>query len=149
MSLTEQYALAYAPPRFRSKVEVAIDGCWLWGGSRDRKGYGRWWFRGKQVKAARFAYEHFVGPIPDGLTIDHLCRVTSCVNPGHLEPVPIAENMRRGFSPSSLNRVKTSCPQGHEYTEENTYRSGGKRWCRTCVLARQQRRRDRQRGLVT
>lgn len=70
--------------------------CWIWTGSTIRSGYGRLMYRGEQVLAHRRYYEHHVGPIPEGLTIDHLCRVRACVNPDHLEPVTNAENVRRG-----------------------------------------------------
>jgi hypothetical protein len=69
--------------------------------------------------AHRISYEHFVGPIPKGLFIDHLCRMRACVNPGHLEPVTTLENARRGDGGSN-NRRKTHCTRGHEYSDENT-----------------------------
>jgi len=71
--------------------------CWLWTGGNDRRGYGRFSDADqRQVLAHRFAYELLVGPIPEGLDLDHLCRVPACVNPAHLEPVTNAENHRRG-----------------------------------------------------
>lgn len=76
----------------RSKTE---DGCWLWNGHRESNGYGRFRHDGRRSGAHRFAYEAEVGPIPDGLTIDHLCRVRHCVNPAHLEAVTSRENTRR------------------------------------------------------
>lgn len=79
-------------------------------------------------------YEAFVGPIPDGLQIDHLCRVRHCVNPAHLEPVTIAENVRRGAA------AQTHCKYGHEYTPENTVIHHGGRECRTCNRIRSRRR---------
>ena len=106
-------------------------GCWLFTGGVDGQGY-------PQVKAGkrvlighRLTYEEFIGPIPDGLTLDHLCEVKRCVNPWHMDPVPRGVNTNR-FSGS--NALKTHCRRNHEYTEENTYRSGGKRRCRTCTL---------------
>lgn len=84
--------------------------------------------------AHRFAYEDIVGPILEGLTIDHLCRVRHCVNPAHLEPVTHLENVRRGNG--GLNQLaKTHCPKGHPYDEENTYRLPSRpsgRYCRAC-----------------
>ncbi len=73
--------------------------CWLWTMSLDGRGYGQMWDREKRtrVTAHRFLYEHIVGPVPEGLDLDHLCRVRHCVNPAHLEPVTRAENVRRGF----------------------------------------------------
>jgi hypothetical protein len=69
--------------------------CWLWQGSIGMCGYGRFKHQGKLVRAHRFSYEHHVGPIPDGLQIDHLCFIRRCVNPDHLEPVTAKENFRR------------------------------------------------------
>ncbi|GAB3776674.1 hypothetical protein GCM10027600_42800 [Nocardioides ginsengisegetis] len=99
-------------------------GCWIWKGHITRYGYGQ--LRGK--KAHRLVYEAMVGPIPEGLVIDHLCRNRACVNPEHMEPVTNEENLDRGArSPS-----KTTCPVGHSYTPENTYVYNGARQCRTC-----------------
>jgi hypothetical protein len=116
-----------------SRIVEAPDGCWLWTGYSDAKGYGRLNFNGRPQKAHRAVYEALVGPIPDGLQLDHLCRVRGCVNPAHLEPVTLAENVRRGLV-GSINRQKTHCPRGHEYTVETTYTSSaGKRHCKVCA----------------
>lgn len=72
--------------------------CWIWAGGTSEDGYGRAWANGRQIPAHRHYYELHVGPIPEGLVLDHLCRIPSCVNPGHLEPVTPAENVRRGTS---------------------------------------------------
>jgi hypothetical protein len=103
--------------------------CWLWTGFLDRYGYGQISVQNRREKAHRAAYEAFVGPIPDGLVIDHTCRVRRCVNPAHLEPVTHAENVRRGIAP---NARKTQCPKGHVYDDANTYRAAGRRDCRAC-----------------
>jgi hypothetical protein len=92
--------------------------------------------------AHRLAYELLVGPIPDGLTLDHLCRTRNCINPWHLEPCTLKENQLR--SPV-INANKTHCRNGHEYTEENTrhyVRKGGAkmRTCRKCDSIRTLRR---------
>jgi hypothetical protein len=110
-------------------------GCWLWFGADagSRKGYGEFWSGAKKVAAHRWAYEHFVGPIPDGLTIDHLCRTPSCVNPDHLEPVSLRENIRRGESISTRYARRDSCSKGHPLTEANVrLRKPGWRECRIC-----------------
>lgn len=101
--------------RFLSKVAVT-DACWLWAASLNKDGYGQ--FKGEQgmVKAHRWSYQWFVGTIPEGLTIDHLCRVRHCVNPDHLEVVTQAENVRR----NPAYGTETHCVHGHERTERNT-----------------------------
>jgi len=111
--------------RFWAKVERPTDdGCWPWTACLNR-GYGQFCVGGgRRVCAHRFSYELLGGPIPDGLTIDHLCRVKHCVNPAHLEPVTARENTRRGR--------KTHCKRGHEFTTENTFRSAKGRECRQC-----------------
>jgi hypothetical protein len=130
------------PPRpisradlFWPKVDVAEpDECWLWKGTRTARGYGGFWDGERMVGAHRFAYELLVGPIPDGLQLDHLCRNPPCVNPAHLEAVTHAVNLQRGE-----RAQRTHCPQGHAYTAENTLRHGGKRKCRICHNGRQRR----------
>lgn len=83
--------------RFWSKVDRdgGPDCCWPWLAAR-ANGYGKFYVDGRMVRAHRFAYELLVGPIPEGLVLDHLCAVTFCVNPAHLEPVTQRENARRG-----------------------------------------------------
>jgi hypothetical protein len=107
--------------------------CWLWTASQRGNGYGQFTVNGKGVSAHRFAYELMIGPIPEGLDLDHLCRARACVNPAHLEPVTNAENILRGTCPPAINARKTHCPRGHEYTPENTYvNPAGGRECRAC-----------------
>ena len=121
-----------AEERFLSRVDKGA-GCWLWTGSTQPKGYGT--FERGQL-AHRWAYENWVGQIPDGFQIDHLCRVKSCVNPQHLEPVTPAENVRRAIPFWGWVNPDT-CTNGHPYTEANTYTSPtGSRQCRECRSAR-------------
>ncbi|NWN89184.1 MAG: HNH endonuclease [Micrococcaceae bacterium] len=124
--------VVYGPPeaRFLTKVDKSKGGCWLWIGYLNRSGYGTFGVNGKAMLAHRWSYEHYIGPIPDGLDIDHLCRVRHCVNPAHMEPVTNAENIAR--SPIHYG-ARTRCKNGHEFTPENTaVRPDGGRRCLTC-----------------
>lgn len=131
--------------RFLAKVNKT-DGCWLWTARISKDGYGRINVDGAPRNAHRVAYELFVGPIPPGHQIDHLCHTDDetcpggddclhrrCVNPAHLEPVTGPENNRRSSSPTAVNGRKTECSKGHRYDEANTYvRPDGYRDCREC-----------------
>lgn len=92
------------------------DACWLWRGMSNTKGYGRIRIGGRHIAAHRVVYEKTIGPIPSGMQIDHLCKVTNCVNPEHLEAVTPAENNRRSASPSATNAQKDVCKRGHAFT---------------------------------
>lgn len=133
--------------------------CWIWIGRLSEQGYGLYHpgrnEAGQAItgQAHRVAYELLVGDIPDGLQLDHLCRIPACVNPDHLEPVTARENVLRSFSPTAINARKTHCKWDHEFTPENTYRPPNqptKRKCRTCArikaLAAYHRRRAAQLG---
>lgn len=113
--------------------------CWIWQMARNNGGYGIARVPGTRKKtcAHRVVYEQIIGPIPEGLELDHLCRVRECVNPAHLEPVTPRVNSRRSSSPSGIHARKTHCPAGHPYDETNTYyRPGGQRVCRACGRTR-------------
>lgn len=123
--------------RLTSRTEVDEAGCWLWQGPVMPNGYGQANAWGKVWLVHRLAYTVMVDAIPAGLQIDHTCRKRNCINPGHLEPVTQAENLRR------QGAAVTSCPNGHPYTPENTYRSPGTpncRRCRQCARARNARK---------
>lgn len=110
---------------------IRTEGCWLWQGSIGNHGYGIY---GKpQVLAHRRAYEVLVAEIPAGKTLDHLCRNRLCVNPEHLEPVSLVENVMRGESPPARNARKTHCPHGHLL---DGLRGNGSRYCLTCNRVR-------------
>lgn len=136
--------------RILTKIVASPDGCWLLDAYICKNGYGKIWNGKRSDWAHRVSYSAFVGPIPVGLDLDHLCRVRACVNPWHLEPVTRKVNYNR--SPLSNSRV-THCPSGHPYSPENTgvfrqARAGGfGRYCRECDKARRkanhQRERDR------
>ncbi len=120
-------------------------GCWLWQGTLDRDGYARFQYG----RGHRWAYQHFVGSIPQGLELDHLCRVRHCVNPEHLEPVTTRTNQLRGNGVSGINARKTHCKRGHPFNEVNTYiRPDGHRDCRTCRRTALKQSEDRRRRLV-
>lgn len=119
--------------RLARQTVVSESGCWLWTGAKSRGGYGvylQW--RAVDWRPSR-AYELARGPIPAGLTIDHLCGNPSCVNPEHLAIATQQENNNRGSSPPALNARKTECKHGHVFDEQNTYlRPKGGRTCRAC-----------------
>ena len=129
--------------RFWSKVEVKSPyDCWPWRAGLFSDGYGLFVRADNRAERAhRVAYELAYGPIPAGLTIDHLCRHHPCVNPAHLEAVTNKENILRGVSFSAVNARKTHCIHGHEFTVENTFITArGRRSCQACRLARQRAR---------
>jgi len=120
------------PPHFWNKVSPEPNsGCWLWSGSATPLGYGMARRRGRTFYTHRLAYEAFVGPIPDRLDIDHLCRTPACCNPSHLEAVTHRENTRRGNAPSARVRRANVCSRGHSLADAYNF-SNGKRRCRTC-----------------
>lgn len=117
--------------------------CWEWRGAqggngwKEGRGYGYFKWRGRMQTAHRVAYEIAVGPIPDGLHIDHLCRNHPCVNPRHLEPVTRQENLRRSPLPGMRGRRQSHCKRGHARTEDNVRVSrNGMRHCRECERMR-------------
>ena len=110
-----------------------MSGCWLWMMAPSDTGYGLVTGVGrKRLLAHRVSYETFKGPISEGLSLDHLCRVRACVNPDHLEAVTHRENCLRGISPCAISARKTHCINGHEFSGRNLYLHNGTRWCRAC-----------------
>lgn len=132
--------------QFRTRITVDENGCWLWPTRLDRDGYGSIRVDGRHRSAHRVSYETFIGPIPDGLVIDHLCRRRNCVNPSHLEAVSQRENVLRGSSLFAQRAKATHCKRGHPFDEANTYRWGSFRACRMCRDAHAQRYRLRVSG---
>ena len=122
--------------RFWPKVEKT-DTCWLWTAGKSHDGYGFIGTGGRRaphVYAHRYAYESLVGPIPDGLQLDHLCRVRNCVNPAHLEPVTARVNHSR-----TPKATKTHCVRGHEYAAGNLVIQRGRRTCGRCARERKRK----------
>jgi hypothetical protein len=107
-------------------------GCWLWTGALGPGGYGISWWPKQNSRAHRAMYESLRGPVPPGLVLDHLCRLRCCVNPWHMEPVTIGENVLRGVGRAAMQARQTACHLGHPFDEQNTYLWNGKRQCRTC-----------------
>lgn len=128
--------MASIPVEDRIASHTTIDGeCIVWTAAKSRLGYGHMGVDGRTREVHRVAYEAFVGPVPEGLTLDHLCRNRACVNPDHLEPVPHRENVLRGEGPTAVNARKTHCKRGHELSPENVYinATSGSRQCRPCA----------------
>ena len=137
--------------RFMCKIEVQPNGCWRWTGKPNRQGYGRFWLDGKSRYAHRIAHEHFIGPIPDGYEVDHLCHTRDASCPGgicdhrlcvrwtddHLEAVTERENVMRSRGRAPANAAKTECDEGHPFDGGNTFfDSRGDRGCKTCQKRR-------------
>lgn len=129
------------------KAYVEDAGCWRWTRRlHSRDGYGMLWQSGRLVRAHRWSYEHFIGPIPYGLQLDHVCRNRACVNPAHLEIVTNRENVLRGENPTAIAHREGRCLRGHELTSENRRVTAKGIRCRTC---QRQNDRDRYRRRVT
>lgn len=138
--------------RFWTKVDKrGPTDCWLWSAASDKKGYGVFRIKGRNVAAHRFAYQQTKGSIPQELECDHLCRVPLCVNPGHIELVSHQDNVLRGVSPAVTRAKATHCPHGHMYDLFNTWiDKHGHRHCRACHNIRSNRKnRPNRRASVT
>lgn len=130
---------------------IQENGCWDWVGATNGRGYGSFWANGRRERAHRAIYERHRGPIPEGLTLDHLCRNTRCVNPDHLEAVQHRVNVLRGEGIAAINAVKTHCPNGHPLTQGNLVTSKlahRRRNCRQCQNDCNRAYRARRKGLV-
>lgn len=124
--------------RVVARTRVGLGGCWLYLGTINEQGYGKVGESRDGIKRShrvhRYMYEHYVRPLSPSETLDHLCRVRSCWNPLHLEPVTRGENVLRGVGPSAQNARKVGCPRGHPFSGQNLYTNPRTRarQCRTC-----------------
>lgn len=127
----------------KEDIPVITTPCWTWPRPNTPNGYFVIVVAGQRRMLHRLIYEIAVGPIPDGLTIDHLCRNTLCIRPDHLEPVTIATNIMRGVNPAALRARQTVCTKGlHELSGDNLmieYDKKGRshRRCKPCRYSRQ------------
>jgi hypothetical protein len=133
--------------RFNEKYVVCPSGCWIWTASVDDCGYGNFAAEPpRSMRAHKWIYQHMVGMVPEGLELDHLCRVRNCVNWRHLEAVTHRENMiRADFKNNRRKRVPAvTCPNGHAYTGARSYDNKSQR-CRVCANAARKRWEDKNR----
>ena len=128
-------AKAELQQRLFAKIKMNDISCWLWQGHKT-DGYGRIGSNGKTVRTHRAAYQAWIGPIPDGLTLDHLCRNRECFNPVHLQPVTKKENVLRGIGVTAANARKTHCLRGHLLAGINLFQTADRR-CARCEHIRQ------------
>lgn len=145
------------PQRFWDKVQPCpMSGCWIWVGAWISNGYGHARANAKRVLSHRLTYQVLIGPVPDGLQLDHLCRVRACCNPRHLEPVTAQENARRGDGGKETARRKmamTHCKRGHSLAADNTYRvlmpnGNVSRKCKQCQQLRKRTVRSSSAGVA-
>lgn len=120
-------------PRLLERRRIEGD-CWIYTGNTTPEGYGHISYENRVQPVHRLAYESAVGPIPDELHLDHLCRRPSCFNPQHLEPVTCRENLLRGDTAAARLSNRTHCDNGHPFDDDNTLirADGGGRKCRRC-----------------
>lgn len=125
------------PPEIQDRImPEPMSGCWLWIGRLTRGDYAQVYYRGRTHRSHRIVYQLFVCDIPDGLELDHTCKLRSCVNPAHLDPVTHLENIKRS-NVGKACAAKTHCVKGHPYEGSNLILRPGRngkptRVCRIC-----------------
>ncbi len=132
---------------FDASYEIdSKSGCWLWRGRMTPNGYGKFYANGRNQVAHRYSWQRQHGPIPDGVQMDHVCRVRNCVNPSHLRMTDVRGNLFAPGTeaPAAINAAKTHCLRGHAFTPENTLVQKGKRQCRSCRFIRGRSKRSRE-----
>lgn len=121
-----------------------VGDCWEWKKSTVC-GYGQFHLNGKSLRVHRIVYEALVGPIPEGMVLDHLCRNRKCANPDHLEVVTHGENIRRGQTGKRLGR-RTHCVNGHSFENAPPFKNGSGRRCRSCSTENTRRARRKEKA---
>jgi hypothetical protein len=137
--------------RILKKIELTKSGCWAWNASKYKNGYGQVWNGFRTEQAHRVTYKLYIGPIPEGHEIDHICRNRGCVNPAHLRCVTHKENIRCSGAIMGDNARKTHCKRGHPLSGDNLkVCQDGARQCRTCLRmhARNAKARRRDVGIL-
>jgi len=135
----------------KRSVKDKNSNCWNWLGSRSANKYGCIHFRGRTQKTHRVSYILFVGEIPKDLTIDHICRNTLCINPAHLRPMSLIDNIMAGNGICVKNKNKTHCVNGHDITNGYVWKrkiGNPVRVCRKCLNIRQNAWRAKKRSLA-
>lgn len=131
--MTKQYNLRRPVERFIPKVKMT-DSCWLWLGAKARRNYGAFWDGKRQVPAHVFAFKEAGGIIPEGMVLDHICKVHECVNPSHLRVVTPMENTIFNSDSIPARQVKqTHCKRGHAFTPDNLESYALKNGLRKCL----------------
>jgi hypothetical protein len=132
---------------------IDLNECWEYAGYKTNRGYGTYNHVYKKKRYSyfvhRLVYVAYKGEIPEGLFIDHLCRVRHCINPDHLEAVTTAENNRRALpfrKDQAFSNMKTHCPQGHEYSGDNLQIRNGFRYCVICQINHRRRYNDKKKA---
>ena len=119
-------------------IKPELGKCWVWIAGKDKYGYGKFSFKNRKVLAHKLSYIMSIGPVPNGLVLDHLCENRACSRPEHLQPVTDKVNLLRGNTAASNHAIKTCCPREHLLEIPNLVPSQlklGRRSCLSCARA--------------